>query len=242
VKWEYAPAGLSDLVVYFIRRIYALLKPGGCTAFITTNSIKDGDIRTDGLEQIVANHGEIVMAVRGIKWPGRANLVVSLVSVHSGPWPGKRYLDGHEVPTITPFFEPYADSGPPIVLKENEGTMFEGYKPLGEGFFVTDAERDALLASDPRNADVLRPFINGHEVNNWPDQRPSQTIIYFRAWPIERARTYEGPFSLVEERMPAARASQNRPSNRERWWIYGEARPALSAKLATLQRCFIIAR
>ncbi len=182
------------------------------------------------------------MAVRGIKWPGRANLVVSLIAVHRGEWDGRRVLDGIEVPTITPFFEPYADSGSPVALNANEGVMYEGYKPLGDGFFITETENDELLNSDTRNADVLRPFINGHEVNNWPDQRPSQRIIYFRAWPIERARTYEGPFRLVEARMPTQRASQNRPSNRDRWWIYGEARPALSAKLASLKRCFIIVR
>ena len=51
-KWEYAPAGLSDLVVFFVRRIYSLLRPAGFTAFITTNSIKDGDVRKDGLDQI----------------------------------------------------------------------------------------------------------------------------------------------------------------------------------------------
>src|SRR5690606_11868258 len=34
-KWEYAPTGLSDLIVYFVRRIYSLLKPGRFTAFIT---------------------------------------------------------------------------------------------------------------------------------------------------------------------------------------------------------------
>ncbi|MEI8292199.1 MAG: hypothetical protein WCH99_22235 [Verrucomicrobiota bacterium] len=39
----------------------------GFAAFITTNSIKDGDIRKDGLEQIIINGGIINMAVRGIK-------------------------------------------------------------------------------------------------------------------------------------------------------------------------------
>jgi hypothetical protein len=59
VKWEYEPTGLSELVVFFLRRIYRLLKPAGFTAFITTNSIKDGDIRKDGLEQVVTQGGEI---------------------------------------------------------------------------------------------------------------------------------------------------------------------------------------
>ena len=85
MKWEYAPAGLSDLVVYFVRRIFSLLRPDGFTAFITTNSIKDGDIRKDGLEQVLAQEGGAInMAVRGIKWPGLANLVVSLVALHKG--------------------------------------------------------------------------------------------------------------------------------------------------------------
>ena len=38
------------------------------------------------------------MAVRGIKWPGRANLVVSLVAIHKGAWHGKRALDGRDLP------------------------------------------------------------------------------------------------------------------------------------------------
>ena len=32
MKWRYAPTGLSDLVVYFLRRIYGLLRDGGFTS------------------------------------------------------------------------------------------------------------------------------------------------------------------------------------------------------------------
>ena len=125
VKWEYAPAGLSDLVVYFVRRIYSLLRPGGFTAFITTNSIKDGDIRKDGLEQVLAQDGAINFAVRGIKWPGRANLVVSLVAIHKGEWRGKRLLDGKEVPVISAYFEDSLDAGEPMPLSENADMSFK---------------------------------------------------------------------------------------------------------------------
>ena len=84
MKWRYAPTGLSELVVYFLRRIHELLRDGGFTALITTNSIVDGDVRKDGLEQIVAADAQINMAIRGMKWPGTANLVVSLLAVHKG--------------------------------------------------------------------------------------------------------------------------------------------------------------
>ncbi len=52
----------------------------------------------------MAQGGEINFAVRGIKWPGQANLVVSLVAIHKGEWHGKRVLDGKEVPVISCLF------------------------------------------------------------------------------------------------------------------------------------------
>jgi hypothetical protein len=50
----------------FVRRIFSSLKPNGFTAIIATNSIKDGDIRKDGLEQVLAQGGELNMAVREV--------------------------------------------------------------------------------------------------------------------------------------------------------------------------------
>ena len=100
-KWEYAPAGLSDLVVFFVRRIFSLLRFGGFMSFLTTNSIKDGDVRRDGLEQLLTDGGQINHAVRAIKWPGRAKLVVSTVTLHKGSWNGPRVLDGQTASTIS---------------------------------------------------------------------------------------------------------------------------------------------
>lgn len=197
VKFEYAPAGLSDLVVYFVRRIYNLLRPGGFTAFITTNSIKDGDIRRDGLEQILEQGGTINMAVRGIKWPGRANLVVSLVAVHKGEWLGKRVLDDKVVPYINPYFEDSQDGGEPKTLDENTKRVFQGSIFLGEGFLLTRAEAQALIESDTRNQEVIFPVLIGQEVNNNPDQEPGRSIINFFDWPMEKAQTYEAAFERV---------------------------------------------
>ena len=105
MKWEYAPAGLSDLVVYFVRRIFGLLKPGGFTAFITTNSIKDGDIRKDGLEQVLAQGGEINMAVRGIKVAGTGESRCLAGRDSQGRGRAGACSTGAKCPTISAFFE-----------------------------------------------------------------------------------------------------------------------------------------
>lgn len=242
IKWEFAPAGLSDLVAYFVRRIYNLLRPQGLTAFITTNSIKDGDIRRDSLEYVLANGGAINMAVRGIKWPGRANLVVSLVALHKGEWRGRRSLDGKDVQFVSPFFEDSQDGGAPSTLTDNTKRVFQGSIFLGEGFLLSHSEANGLIEIDPRNQDVIFPVLIGEEVNNNPDQNPGRSIINFFDWDIEKARTYERPFRIVEEKVKPFRSTQNRPRNRDVWWIYAEHRPGLTGNLRSIQRCFVVTR
>lgn len=241
VRSAYAPAGLSELVVYFLRRMYGLLRPGGFTAFISTNSIKDGDVRKDGLEQVVAQNGSINFAVRGIKWPGRANLVVSLIGLYRGNWGGKYFLDGREVKTISPFLEDEVDAGQPKSLTENSAKIFQGSIFLGDGFLLTHAEAAQLIRQNPANKDVINLLINGQELNNTPDRSPGRSIINFRDWPESQARVYSEPFLIIEKLVKPFRASQNRARNRDVWWIYAEHRPGLTRSLKGLSHCFAAA-
>ena len=213
MKWRYAPTGLSELVVFFLRRINGLLRDGGFTAIITTNSIVDGDVRKDGLEQVVAAGAQINMAVRGIKWPGTANLVVSLLALHKGEWNGPRMLDNEPVETINTFFEEGEDLGAPNSILENHDRVFQGSIFLGDGFLLSREEAGRLRSSDPRNAEVIMPIINGKELNNEPNQAPGRSIINFRDWPLEQAQEYPEPFSIVVEKVKPDREKQKD----ERW-------------------------
>ena len=242
VKWEYAPSGLSDLVVYFVRRIYSLLRSGGFTAFITTNSIKDGDIRKDGLEQVLAQGGAINFAVRGIKWPGRANLVVSLVALHKGEWHGKRVLDGKEVPVISAYFEDNLDLGDPLPLSENTNHVYQGSIFLGDGFLLTHEDADRLVQAELRNREVIFKTINGDELNNRPVQDPQRSVISFHDWPEERARQYSEPFAVVEEKVKPERMKQKDMGGQRYWWRFLRPRDELYTAIRSLCRCFIQVR
>ena len=244
VKWEYAPTSLSDLVVYFVRRIYSLLRPNGLTAFITTNSIKDGDIRKDGLEQVQAQGGTINFAVRAVKWPGRANLFVSLVSINKGEWRGKRVLDSKEVPYISAYFEDSADLGVPSNLAGNADRVFTGYHFWGEGFVLEQDAAQELVNSNPRNREVIFPLINGDEVNNAPDQRPGRSIINFQDWTVEEASEYPEPFAIVERLVKPFRDEKKRERTRRLWWQYAEVRPGMRRAISAndLSECFVSAR
>ncbi|MBP6725743.1 MAG: hypothetical protein KA132_00820 [Thauera sp.] len=241
VKWEFAPAGLSDLVAYFVRRIYTLLRPGGFTAFITTNSIKDGDIRKDGLEQVLGQGGSINMAVRGVKWPGRAKLVVSLVAMHKGGWLGKRVLDGREVPVINAYFEDSADAGEPKNLPENARSVYQGSIFLGDGFLLSHPEAERMKERDVRLAKVIFPVTNGQETNAQPDQAPGRQIINFFDWPLERAQQYGEAFDRVLALVKPERDNVSREARRQRWWQYAERATGLYNAIRPLSRCFVAA-
>ena len=242
MKWRFAPTGLSDLVVYFLRRAHGLLRDRGFIAIITTNSIVDGDIRKDGLEQVVKDGASITMGVRGVKWPGAANLVVSLLAIHKGKWCGTKMLDNQPVESINVFFEEGEDLGEPHGLAENRHRMFQGSIFLGDGFLLPHEEADRLRASAPRNAEVIMPVINGKELNGKPDQAPGRSIINFRDWSLERAQEYPEPFAIVQDKVKPERATKNRKRLRDIWWVYAEHRPGLMCALRDLPRCFVAAR
>lgn len=242
VKWEFAPAGLSDLVAYFVRRIYNLLRPDGFTAFITTNSIKDGDIRKDGLEQVLAQGGAINMAVRGIKWPGRAKLVVSLVALHRGEWHGKRVLDGKEVPVINGYFEDGEDSGEPSILMENADFVFMGSIPLGDGFILNNSEAMRYRNSGGLSKEIL-PLLNGQEVNSDPAQEPTRFVICLEKYQsLEEAEKHcPDLVARLRELVLPVRLAQKNAGAKEKWWRYYRHNKDSYAKSNSLGGCFITA-
>ena len=55
------------------------------------------------------------------------------------------------------------------------------------GFVLSPEEAQALIANNPRNKDVLYPYLNGEDLNSRPDQSPSRWVINFFDWPLEKA-------------------------------------------------------
>jgi SAM-dependent methyltransferase len=243
-KWEYAPAGLSDLVVFFVRRLFQLLRPGGFVAFLTTNSIKDGDVRKDGLDQVLGASGEINFAVRSAKWPGRAKLSVASLSVYKGKWPREKWLDGRQVSWINSHLEEGVTVGEPAKLLERDARVFNGSNVLGDGFYLTSDEVDRVLEQDPASESVIFPVLNGKELNNQPELEPDRQIINFGSMTLDEARRFDGAFSMVEARVRPERAKIPRDTAinkhyHDDWWEFGVLNAGLYRGLARLKHCFV---
>lgn len=225
--------GSADLVAYFFLRAWSLLREGGGFGLLAVNTIAEGDTRQVGLEAMVGAGAVIHAAYPNEPWPGKAAVVTSRVHVHKGEWSGERSLLGRPTPFISAFLSDREEWSPER-LKANEGLAYQGSIVLGKGFVLSPDDARRMLDADPRNADVIFPYINGDDLNSDPEQRPSRWVINFWDWPEERARDYELPWRRIEERVKPERQRLNergefvlRKPLPERWWQFGEKRPGL---------------
>ena len=186
----------ADIVAHFVRRAFDLVRTGGTSGLIATNTIAQGDTRSTGLRWICNNGGHIYRARRRLKWPGLAAVVVSVLHVHKGDFPGVKRLDGKAVDTISAFLFHRGGHDDPARLEANAGKSFQGSIVLGMGFTFDDtdtkgvatplAELHRLIANDSRNRDAIFPYIGGEEVNTSPTHAHHRYVINFRDYPLRR--------------------------------------------------------
>lgn len=225
--------GSADLVAYFFLRAWSLLREGGGFGLLAVNTIAEGDTRRIGLEAMLGAGAVIHAAYPNEPWPGKAAVVTSRVHVHKGEWSGERSFLGKPASFISAFLSDREDWSPKR-LKVNEGIAYQGSYVLGMGFVLSPDEAQRMLDADPRNEDVIFPYINGEDLNSDPEQRASRWVINFWDWPKERAQEYRLPWRRIEERVKPERQRLNergefvlRKPLPERWWQFGEKRPGL---------------
>ena len=66
------------------------------------------------------------------------------------------------------------------------------------GFILEPAEATDLKDRNPKNRDVIFPYLNGEDLNTHPEQKPSRYVINFFDWP--RERTLPGSWYALDAR------------------------------------------
>jgi hypothetical protein len=252
---RYPPAGhLCDLVAYFFRQAFRLVRDQGALGFLATNTIAQGDTRQGGLEQILAEGGVIFSARRRFRWPGLAAVMVSIVHITKRPRGTLQVLlDGSVVRRISSFlWEGSVDSAPARL----ENRLFSlGSKIYGQGFLFDDADTAAnplaaLSALRLGNADEARrvfPYIGGEEVTTDPEQQPDRWAIYLSDLKEEaELAPFPNLRRIVHDKVrPERERLGDNPNNvplKRRWWAYQAHRPELYAALRPLPRCLVVPR
>jgi len=236
--------GNADLAARFVLRAESLLSARGQLGYVTTNTLIEGDTLEVGMEQASA----LGLTVRGGRsphpWPTTsANLQIVEVWASRAPLSAEAacWLDGEAVPAIGPDLESYRSiRGHPEQLRENDGIAFIGSYVLGLGFTLTFEQKDELIEQNPRNADVLQPYVIGMDLNQRSDCSASRWIINFRSWPLERAQEYPDCLDIVQRLVKPHRDNKKEANYRKHWWRFGGPASALYEAISGLDRALAI--
>lgn len=238
--------GSADLVAYFFLRAIDLLTPAGTLGLIATNTIAQGDTREVGLDRMVSAGFTITRAIQSRSWPAAsANLEFAGVWGTRGPVSdtATRVSDDRAVARISTLLEPEGRvSGKPVRLLENSGIAFIGCYVLGKGFILEPDEAKHWIDDDPRNAEVLFPYLNGEDLNSRPDTSPSRWVIDFNGLTEAAAKTFEAPMARLTETVKPERLSKPKSVASAPWWRFLRERPAMRNAVADLDEVLVIAR
>lgn len=233
--------GVKDYCVYWFRRAVNHLKPGQRAGLVGTNSISQNRARSASLEYVVEQGGVITDAVSSQKWPGDANVHVSLVNwiaLPSEPMPA--VLDGVGVEAIgSDLRERSAGQWNPVKLRENSRRCFQGPIPVGAGFIVDGAKAQSLR-SEPNGTEIVRPYLTADDITTDPTRRPSRWIIDFAQLTLEQATRFPKALQIVRDEVKPFRATVRRKGHRQKWWQFGEPRVGLRKALNGLERFAVI--
>ena len=236
--------GNADLCAHFFRRAMYLLGDHGAMGLVATNTIAQGDTRETGLDALVAQKAEIYDATTDVPWGGDAAVTVSIVHLAVGRCKANlvRLRNGQPVQQIDAYLQSGESLGTPTPLRANAGKSFLGVKIYGQGFTLTPAERDELIAKNPNNAKRIFPYLGGQEVNTHPEQMFDRYVIDFADMTLDQVRHWPDLLERVERLVKPERDKNNRATRREKWWQFAENAPAMREALADKDRVLVTAR
>jgi hypothetical protein len=248
----FPPAGHHcDLVAYFFRQGFSLINSNGCFGFISTNTISQGDTREGGLAPILRSGGHITRAVRRLRWPGEAAVIVRVLHIT------KRslltaYIDGQTVTRISAFVVAGDVDASPQRLANRYYSL--GSKIYGQGFVFDDrdlkANPTALLEevrADPLQSARVYPYIVGEDLNKHPRHKSDRFVMQLSDLEREEdVQKFPILYQAVKDKVyPERMKLGSNPNNvplRRRWWAYQAHRPELYNSIKSMRSVLCTAR
>ena len=252
--------GSADLCAYFFLQANRLTHHSGGFGLVATNTIAQGDTREVGLDQLVANGCVIHRAVPSRPWIGAASLEVAHIWVRKNQWMGKFILDDNYVSGITSLLAAsQKTTEKPHRLATNQEKSYIGSYVLGLGFTFLEEEALSLIKKDPKNRDVLFPYINGQDLNSTFNQAANRWVINFRDWALDAeqddhkkpkgapyAVDYPDCLEIVTtkvkpDRDRLATGDASARDRAKRWWQFARPTMNLYTAISGMQRVLAIA-
>lgn len=122
-------------------------------------------------------------------------------------------------------------------LQANTGLCFQGFVLVGEGFCISPSEAKRLVDLDSSSQKVIRPWKNGRDIMQ--SDRGMSVIDLFPLSESDVRAQYPAAYQWLLDRVKPFREHVARKGHREKWWLWGEARPGLRIATLPLSRCVV---
>jgi type II restriction/modification system DNA methylase subunit YeeA len=230
--------GQSDLCCYWFEKARSQIEKAKCqrAGLLATQGIRGGANR-EVLKRIKLT-GDIFFAESDREWILNGAMVhVSMVGFDDGS-ETERMLDGEKTATIPANLSSGLDITASSRLSSNEGQGFIGISMHGP-FDMDEASGLAMISAggNPNlkpNSDVLRPVLNALEITKGAERRWLASFVPDGS--EKDAAGYDAPMKFIREHVLPIRSKNHRKAYRDRWWLPGEARPAMQNALSGLVR------
>jgi len=154
-----------------------------------------------------------VSIVNWVKGPaaGPKRLARQVGNAPQSPW------ESVELDHIGPSLSFGLDVSEAVALRVNaeSGGCYQGQTHGHEGFLLSRAEAEALIAKHPEYAEVLKPYLTADELLGERDSRPMRYVIDFGQRDLLTSRHFPELFAIVESRvLPDRKLAANRERER----------------------------
>lgn len=242
--------GKIDLCTYFLLNSNFLCHDDGFTGLILTNTISQGENSELGIKALISSGYIVCDAVKNIKWQGDASVIVSSITLTKTKV-NRIWLDGVEVSKLDHNLnEALSTSWSPLALQENKGMAFSGTYIHGNGFFISNQQREMIEASDPKSLDVVRRHLGGKDLNTQPDLIGSRWVLDFGEMDISEARKFTSAFQIIEKQVKPHRQKIDEKTGKFKlpdpmprlYWQYWRTKSSYYSRIRKLESVIAIAQ
>lgn len=226
--------GKIDLCILFHRRMARFLKENGSFGLIGADNISEGSAIAVGLGALVLE-GDIFASVKGLPWPGKAAINVSIVYFCKGSYSGKKFANGIACDYIGSRLKPEnAQAWTPKKLKKTI-FAFAGVDNSKGLAFLLEEEDDLFPALRDELNSLLVPYCSGDDITSHALHSPKRWALDIRDRHLAQIKLdWPESYRFLHDEVLPTRTESELSSYKgliNRWWQFWNHREKLLARL-----------
>ena len=226
--------GKIDLCILFHRRMGQLLKRNGAFGLIGADNMSEGSAIAVGLGCLV-HEGNIFASVKGLPWPGKAAINVSIVYFWRGFYAGKKTANGVVCENIGPRLKP--EDLETWVPKKLDSIMFAFAgvdNSKGLAFLVEENDEIFPILRDEPNS-ILVPYCSGDDITSHALHTPKRWALDIRDRSLAQVQSaWPQSYKFLDDVVRPTRTEKELKSYKgliNRWWQFWNHREKLLRRL-----------